>query len=180
MRMASLFLKKWAADLSDHYEELTDYQSEVRKTSPDIIDDCVFNIHDCVYGSFIARLFKSNRCRKTANHQPFEMSARTRARIHNEYAMDQLRKNSLSRNEFVDCAASIQLLSCFRGKGDPDSAIYHKSFLPFCDSFLRTSIQFYILFFLSALLPECYSRSGNSLCLSHLFHQSQQSAKGVL
>ena len=179
MCMASLFLKKWAADISLHFEELSNYQSEVKSTSADIIDECVFNTHDCVYGSFIGQLFKPNRIRKTVSLQPFEMSARTRARIHNEYAMDQFRKNSLSLNEFAHCAASIQLLPCFRAKGDPDRAIYSTLFLPFCDSFLRTSIQFYNLFFLSALEPDCFSRSWNPLWRSHLLHLTQNSMKGV-
>ena len=165
MRMVSLFLKKWATDLSDHFEELSEYQSEVKSKPADIIDDCVFNTHACVYGSFLGQLFKPEQHHKTVIFQPFEMSARTRARIHNEYAMDQLRKNSLSFSEFADCIASIQLLSCFRAKGDPDSAIYHKSFMPFCDSFFCTSIQFYIFFFISAWLPDCSFRSGDLLCL---------------
>ena len=45
MRMASLFLKEWASDLSDHFEELSDYQAVVKETSSDIVDECVFNTH---------------------------------------------------------------------------------------------------------------------------------------
>ena len=179
LRMASLFLKKWASDLSDHFEELSDYQSAVKETSSDIVDACVFNTHDCVYGSFISQLFKQNRKPKTADFQTFEMSARTRARIHNEYASDQLRKNSLSLSQFADCSASIQLLSCFRTKGDPDKAIFPQSFLSFCDSFLRTFFQFCILL-LPTQQPGLFANTGSLPWLNYLFPQTQNTMKGVL
>ena len=148
-----LCLKKWTKDWCASLEELVEHQVVQVDKTPDLIDECVFSTHECLYGSLLGSIFERNKRQSKNFSNHFQLSARTRARIHTEYALDQLRKSHQSLDAVADCAASIQLLSCFRTMGDPEgictpSIRYHQRPVSRISSLVQLS------FLLSPIKPE--------------------------
>lgn len=145
-------LKNCAAKVGEHYDELLDYKDSSTTISDNSTE---FSTHNCIYGTLLGQQFVRKKTRITTKSQHlFQMSQRTQTRIHNEYALDQLRKNHNSVIHFADCAASILLLACFRNSGDPDNVTsnsHYSSFqkiallplLPLSSSFLPASDNYF-------------------------------------
>lgn len=117
-----LYLKGWLQDWESHYNELLDYRNSTTDAEHDPLEVTVFSISYST--SLTLRYWVSLRKKQKQSHisKPFQLSARTRARIYNTWSLELLRKNDKAFDGFSDCVASIRLLSCFKAHGDPEAA----------------------------------------------------------